>query len=127
MRARRPPFGVARVEGRSMEPTLYAGDHLLVRWGARPRLGQLVVVRLPGRPVAVKRAVHREPDGWWVERDNPREGVDSWSVGAVPDADVLGVVVRRYWPLARSSSPRMARWRARYAATLARLAQRSEQ
>ena len=31
-------------------------------------------------------------DGWWVERDNPAEGVDSWLVGAIPDGDVLAVV-----------------------------------
>ena len=70
-----------------MEPTLRSGDVLLVRAGALPKVGDLVVVRLPERPgLAVKRAVRHEPDGWWVERDNPREGVDSWSVGAVPDA-----------------------------------------
>jgi signal peptidase I len=33
-----------------MEPTLYAGDLLLVRWGARPRPGRLVVVVLPEGP-----------------------------------------------------------------------------
>ena len=77
------------------------------------RLGAvLVVVRLPDRPLSVKRAVHREPAGWWVERDNPREGVDSWSLGAVPDEDVLAVVLLRYWPLTRSAAL-PARWRAR--------------
>lgn len=92
---------VAVVRGRSMEPTLRDGDRLLVRSGQRgARPGRLVVVALPdGRPVAVKRLVRREPDGgWWVERDNPREGVDSWQVGALPEAAVLGVVVARLWP-----------------------------
>ena len=53
---------------------------------------------LPQRPLAVKRVVHREATGWWVERDNPCTGVDSWLLGAVPDADVLAVVVARLWP-----------------------------
>lgn len=93
------PLGRVLVVGRSMLPTLRPGDRLLVRWGAAPRPGRLVVVRLPGdRPVAVKRALRREPGGWWVERDNAAEGVDSWLVGAIPDADVLGVVLGRYWP-----------------------------
>ena len=84
------------VRGRSMEPTLREGDVLLVRWAGRPAPGRLAVVRLPGdRPLAVKRLTHRDADGWWVERDNPREGVDSWQVGAVRDGDVLGIVVRR--------------------------------
>ena len=95
---RRRRIGLAVVSGRSMEPTLYAGDRLLVRYDAAPRPGDLAVVRLPDRPVAVKRASRRTPEGWWVERDNPAEGVDSWLVGAVPDEDVLARVVLRLWP-----------------------------
>jgi hypothetical protein len=37
-----------------------------------------------------------------VERDNPDEGVDSWQVGAIPEADVLAVVRLRLWPPRRS-------------------------
>jgi phage repressor protein C with HTH and peptisase S24 domain len=88
-------FGLARVHGRSMEPTLRDGDVLLVLHGAPPKVGGLLVVRLPDGVVAVKRAVRRESDGWWVERDNPLEGVDSWRVGAIADRDVLARVLTR--------------------------------
>jgi signal peptidase I len=88
-------LGLGIVRGRSMEPTLYDGQRLLLLHGARPRLGGLVVVRLPDGVIAVKRAVRREPDGWWVERDNPRVGVDSWSIGAIPDRDVVARVLLR--------------------------------
>lgn len=91
-------WGVAVVRGRSMQPMLRDGDRLLVRHGATPRPGDLVVVHLPGRGLAVKRATMRQPGGWWVERDNPAEGVDSWLVGAVPEADVVAVVRARLWP-----------------------------
>jgi hypothetical protein len=94
-------YGFAVVRGRSMLPTLRDGDRLLVRHGAAPRVGALAVVRLPQRPVAVKRVTRREAGGWWVERDNPAEGVDSWLVGAIPDRDVLAVVVCRLWPWRR--------------------------
>ncbi|HEU4542494.1 MAG TPA: S24 family peptidase [Jiangellaceae bacterium] len=95
-------YGFAIVRGRSMEPTLRDGDRLLVRYGAEPRLGQLAVVRLPDRGVAsVKRVTRRDADGWWVERDNPAEGVDSWLVGAIPDADLVAVVLGRVWPRPR--------------------------
>ena len=98
-------WGVVVVRGRSMLPTLREGDRLVARYDAVPRPGDLVVVRLPNpsgddvpRPLAVKRAVSRDPAGWWVERDNPAQGVDSWLVGAVPDLDVVAVVRYRIWP-----------------------------
>lgn len=87
-----------------MQPTLYDGDRLLVVHGARLREGGLAVVRLPDGTVAVKRATRREADGWWVERDNPSEGVDSWAVGAIPDHDVVARVVVRFWPVVRGVS-----------------------
>lgn len=93
----------------SMLPTLADGDVLLVRQTGRPRVGALVVVRLPGRhDLAVKRLTRRDGDGWWVERDNPRAGIDSWVVGAVAPGDVVGQVVLRIWPPRRiSSRPRV--------------------
>jgi hypothetical protein len=84
-----------------MEPTLRDGDRLLVRYGAPPRAGRLAVIRLPGRPLSVKRLGRQVADGWWVERDNPDEGVDSWLVGAIADEDVLACVVARVWPIRR--------------------------
>ena len=82
-----------------MAPTLRDGDLLLVRAGATRAPGALAVVVLPGgRPVSVKRLLRHDAEGWWVERDNPREGVDSWLVGTVPDRDVLAVVLARLWP-----------------------------
>lgn len=87
-----------------MLPTLRGGDRLLVRYAATVRAGDVVVVRLPDGTLAVKRAGFRVGDGWWVERDNPREGVDSALVGEIPDADVLGVAVARVWPRPRRLS-----------------------
>jgi hypothetical protein len=92
-----------------MYPTLRDGDRLLVRrrtpgTDPDPAEGALVIVRLPaGRPESVKRLLRREPDGgWWVERDNPAEGVDSWLIGAIPGPDLTGVVRARLWPRPRS-------------------------
>jgi signal peptidase I len=90
-----------------MEPTLREGDRLIVRYGARPRPGQVVIVRLPERAgLSVKRLLRREPDGWWVERDNPAEGVDSWLVGAIPADELIAVAVARIWPRPRLLRPR---------------------
>lgn len=95
---------IAVNRGRSMQPTLRDGDRLLVRSGHRwVAVGRIAVIRLPGRPISVKRLAFRDDAGWWVERDNPQEGVDSWTagIGAVPDNHVLGVVVARLWPQPR--------------------------
>jgi nickel-type superoxide dismutase maturation protease len=92
-------FGIVVVRGRSMEPTLREGDRLLVRWGRRrARAGAVAVVRLPDRPLSIKRLAFREGAGWWIERDNPAVGVDSWQVGAIPDEDLIGVALFRLGP-----------------------------
>src|SRR5262245_44509404 len=103
-RSATPRWGFARVTNRSMLPTLRAGDLVLLGYRRRPRPGAVVVARLPGGVVAVKRAAERrttelgEP-GWWLLSDNAAEGSDSRQYGAVPESDVLAVVVRRIWPL----------------------------
>nr|WP_269812925.1 S24/S26 family peptidase [Ornithinimicrobium sediminis] len=116
---------MAVVRGRSMEPTLRTGDRLLVRLvdpaqrrptdaaggRARPRAGDLVVVRLPDgpqgpRPWAVKRLRRVEPSGaLWVESDAPGVGVDSWTVGALPSDRLLGRVILRLPGRPRSLRP----------------------
>jgi len=97
-----------------MEPTLYEGDRLLVLYGARPRRGKLALVVLPdsragvARPLAVKRLTRPDPDGsdgWWVERDNPAEGLDSWAVGSIRADGILARV------LVRLPAPRLPRLR----------------
>ena len=86
------------VEGPSMLPTLQPGDCLVVRRPRRVRAGSVVVARFPAQPelLVVKRAVRPDGDLWWVEGDNPAVTDDSRRYGP---AEVLGVVVWRYWPL----------------------------
>lgn len=100
-------LGIAVVRGRSMLPTLTDGDRLVVGYGVRPRPGRLVLCALPPhadgapRPLSVKRLAgaaedHGRPGpGWWVESDNPTEGVDSWVLGALPPAAIRAVVLAR--------------------------------
>ena len=90
-----------------MEPTLHEGDLLIVLWGAVVHPGDIAVVRLPddargaARPVSVKRVLGRDPDDqrrWWLDSDNPREGVTSFDVGSIADEDALAVVLARIAP-----------------------------
>ncbi len=92
-----------------MLPTLREGDRLLVRYGARPRPGDLVVARFADGTLTVKRAAEERRTrsggiGWWLASDNPEEGVDSRHRGPVAEEQVLAVVRLRLWP-----SPRMGR------------------
>jgi phage repressor protein C with HTH and peptisase S24 domain len=91
-------FGTVAVAGDSMRPTLRPRDACLVRYGAPVRVGHLVVARLPDRPLGVKRAVLHDEDGWYLVSDDPLHGTDSATFGSVPDDDVLGRVLLRYWP-----------------------------
>lgn len=83
-----------------MEPTLRDRDLVLVWWGRPASAGRLVVFRHPTREglLAVKRAAYPDPaDGrrWWVERDNPASGSDSWTFGSVAESDILARVLTR--------------------------------
>ncbi|WP_405642035.1 nickel-type superoxide dismutase maturation protease [Streptomyces uncialis] len=106
--AARAVFGLAEVEGPSMVPTLYHGDQVLVRYGARVRPGQVVVLRHPLQQnlLIVKRAVERRRGGWWVLADNPTAGADSTVYGTVPEEFVLGRVLARYRPRRRETGQR---------------------
>ena len=107
---RRGPRRVA-VQGASMEPTLLAGDRLVVvsrPWGerVRPVAGDVVAVtdpRDPGR-VLVKRvaSVDRAARTLEVLGDAPDASTDSRDFGPVPLASVVGRVVYRYGPPGRS-------------------------
>jgi SOS-response transcriptional repressor LexA len=83
-----------------MAPTLRDGDVVLVRRTSRPREGDVVLVRWAARPtqLSIKRALHRDGDGWWVLGDNTFSSTDSRELGA---ATVLGVVVARLYPRPR--------------------------
>ena len=93
-----------------MEPTLAAGDLLLVRYAAPVRPGALVLARFPDGTLAVKRAVERRTTragaaGWWLLSDNPDEGVDSRHRGPVAEEHVSAVVRARLWPRPRLVFP----------------------
>ena len=99
------PLWRVAVAERSMEPALRPGDWLVVRRTIatgrplRVRAGQIVVARHPGRPglLIVKRAVRREPGGWWLASDNPATGaVDSRAFGVVPPSLIEGRVLWRF-------------------------------
>ena len=94
-------WGLDLVKGSSMEPTIRGWRRLvLVRYGAEPLIGDVVIVDRPDRPGfrVIKRLTDRDDRGWWVESDNRETAIvqaDSWQFGHVADEQILGVV---RWP-----------------------------
>jgi len=91
-----------------MEPTLRAGDWLLVdslAYRARaPDAGEVVVAVDPRRRDRwlVKRVVEVQPDDRFVlAGDNPAHAPDGDAIGPVLPADVIGRPWLRYWPIKR--------------------------
>lgn len=95
---------LAVIEGSSMEPTLRAGDWVLVGRNrpAGPRLGQVVVVEHPHRPrlELIKRvsALSRQRRLVWVGGDNRGATSDSEDFGPLPLEALRGVVLARIRP-----------------------------
>jgi len=111
------------IDGPSMEPTLLAGDRVLVDlWTYRRRLpsrGEVVVARGPGEQDLVKR-IGAEPypganpypasilvadplePSFVLLGDNPTQSYDSRAFGRVPAHRLRGRVAWRYWPLSRA-------------------------
>ena len=105
------------VAGPSMEPTLYAGDHVIVDlWTYRrraPREGEVVLLDAPWGGPIVKRVAPPVPDPadagsgrYRVLGDNEAESADSRTFGSVERGRFRGRVLWRYWPLSRAGSIR---------------------
>lgn len=92
------------VNGPSMEPTLKAGDRLLVIRGRPVKAGSIVALVDPNnsRRVIVKRVTAVRREEVIVRGDNADASVDSRTFGPVPRSALLGTVVRRYAPAARA-------------------------
>lgn len=88
------------VQGHSMLPTLWPDDKVLtVPSFARPRPGQVVVVRDPADPghLVVKRVHAVDGTGVDVRGDHPSVSTDSRTWGPLPPSAVRRRVLRR-WP-----------------------------
>ncbi|HYI22879.1 MAG TPA: S26 family signal peptidase [Candidatus Limnocylindrales bacterium] len=104
--ARSWPHRVA-VFGHSMEPTLHAGDWLLVDPDAfiarLPAPGELCVAHYPRAPqrLIVKRATWVTGSTATLASDHPAHSAAEDTIGPVAAAEIVGRPWFRYWPLDR--------------------------
>jgi len=80
-----------RVAGLSMSPALLPGDLTIVRKGARPEKGSIVLVRAVGHNAVLHRVVSVSGDGILTTKGDANPINDRESVRS---AEVAGVVVR---------------------------------
>ncbi len=90
-------YRMAVVSGLSMIPTLAPGERLLVRHDGPIVLGDIVVFERESQ-FDVKRVLHIEAEGIFVQGDNDRVSTDSRTYGFIPFDDVVGTVTFRLWP-----------------------------
>ena len=105
---------VVEVRGRSMAPTLRAGDHLLVV-RLPPRAGDIVLAADPRAPrrELIKRVAAIESGRVMLRGDNPTASTDGRTFGSLPPSAVRWRAVARYWPPERigrlgSAPPRLS-------------------
>ena len=90
-------YQMAVVSGLSMIPTLAPGERLLVRLDGPIVLGDIVVFKRATQ-FDVKRVLHIEAEGVFVQGDNELVSTDSRTYGLIPFDAVLGTVTYRLWP-----------------------------
>ena len=90
-------YGTVAVSGDSMLPTFRSGDWLLVAWGDKYKIGDVIVVERAERPgvFLIKRLEHNDGGKFWVEGDNKSISTDSREWGPVAEAEIMGRVVSR--------------------------------
>ena len=88
------PIAIYRVAEHSMEPSLHAGDYIMVNmWSREFRPGDVVLLKSPedGR-VLVKR-IKSISKSVFVAGDNERESRDSRKFGSVAAGAIIGKVM----------------------------------
>ena len=88
------------VDGPSMEPTLLAGDRIIVRRTKKVKVGNIVVVADPTDPAIslIKRVISISGQALTIEGDNRGASRDSREFGPIAMELVQGRAVYRYFP-----------------------------
>ena len=99
------PYRAIAVSGASMSPTYNEGDWLIFRSISKLNakklqriVGKVVVIERENYPgiLFIKRIVHLENVGIWVEGDNKEASTDSRNWGVLSSSEIRGRVIIRY-------------------------------
>ena len=84
-----------RIHGDSMWPTLKDGDCVEAIQGRTPVVGDIVIAHHPMKKMTVIKRVKRiQPDGLFIEGDNPDPigSEDSHNFGPVPVSSIIAII-----------------------------------
>jgi phage repressor protein C with HTH and peptisase S24 domain len=87
-------FGIAVVEGHSMIPTYAPAERVLIWYGAKYKVSDVIIWTNQER-LELKRITRIEDDLIFVEGDNKEVSVDSRNYGPIRSAQIIGKVVYR--------------------------------
>lgn len=87
-------FGFARVTGHSMIPALVPGELVLVGYGAKYVVDDIVLAQADNR-IDIKRVERLDGDSVFLVGDNAEVSIDSRQNGAVQKNKVVGKVLYR--------------------------------
>jgi len=90
-------FGKAIVRGLSMVPNLGYGDEVVIRYGARIAVGDVIAFRRAGQN-DIKRVESISDEGIFVVGDNSMASLDSRNYGLIRHDQVLGKALFRIKP-----------------------------
>lgn len=90
------PFGIVKVSGNSMLPTLKPGQYCLVSplpyYFSKPKPGDIIVAALPNKEV-IKRIKTANTEGYFIVGDNENESTDSRNFGLIKGNKILAKIV----------------------------------
>ena len=86
------PLKFFKVKGRSMEPSLFEGDYVLLRLTKNVKTGEIVVFERNGHEI-IKRVSRIQDESLWVLGDNPKYSTDSRAYGWIERERVVGKVI----------------------------------
>ncbi len=94
-------FKIIKVTGKSLSPSFFPGDYVLIRTGRRflrtYSPGDYVVFNHPDFGILIKKLKLNHPAGSYIEAEGLHpDTISTDKIGKIPYGDIIGKVVKRF-------------------------------